>query len=205
MGLAPYASKWSPETTEFPPPPRLTSGSLLLGGKSGGGTGEDAFHVNWEAIESLPRPNELGRESEDEGDSEDDGDGDGGDELRGLRSFYAALAARAQGGLEEAALAFVSGLRERTGEKNVCLCGGVALNSVLNGKIAREVCACFSRVFRFPRRACALCVWSRACWRCARSCVCPPRLDRKQALRRGCTELCAPFLRDLSPAPSCAL
>ncbi|CAN0415570.1 unnamed protein product, partial [Scytosiphon promiscuus] len=63
-------------------------------------------------------------------------------------SFYAALAARAQEGLEEAALEFVSGLRERTGEKNVCLCGGVALNSVLNGKIARE--AGFERVFVPP-------------------------------------------------------
>ena len=133
MGLAPYAGKWSP-TADFPLPPRLTSGSLLLGGKSDGGSGEDAFHVDWEALESLPHPNELGKEA-------DDSDiGDQGSDLRGLGSFYVALAARAQEGLEEAALAFVSGLRDRTGEKNVCLCGGVALNSVLNGKIAREVC-----------------------------------------------------------------
>lgn len=133
MGLAPYAGKWSP-TADLPLPPRLTSGSLLRGSKSEGGSGEDGFHVDWEGLENLPHPNELGRESGDNG-----GDGDGSDP-RGIGSFYAALAARAQEGLEEAALAFVAGLRERTGEKNVCLCGGVALNSVLNGKIAREVC-----------------------------------------------------------------
>ncbi|CBJ33588.1 conserved unknown protein [Ectocarpus siliculosus] len=147
MGLAPYASKSSPPAAgELPPPPRLTSGSLLLGGKGGGGTGEDAFYVDWEAIESLPRPNGLGQE----GDGQDEGDDGSGNEdgLHGLGSFYAALASRAQEGLEEAALEFVKGLRDRTGEENVCLCGGVALNSVLNGKIARE--AGFRRVFVPP-------------------------------------------------------
>ncbi|CAB1118329.1 unnamed protein product [Ectocarpus sp. CCAP 1310/34] len=115
-------------------------------GKSSGGTGEDAFYVDWEAIESLPHPNGLGQE----GGGQDEGDGGSGDEdgLQGLGSFYAALASRAQEGLEEAALEFVKGLRDRTGEENVCLCGGVALNSVLNGKIARE--AGFRRVFVPP-------------------------------------------------------
>lgn len=111
MGLAPWTAKWPLEDA---PPPRLTSGSLLSNGADG-----DAFRVNWEAIEQLPRPNELGDE--------------------GLRPFYAALAGSAQRGLEEAAMEFIAGLKERTGEKNVCLCGGVALNSVLNGKVAREV------------------------------------------------------------------
>lgn len=135
MGLAPYASvSPRPRSAEgaIPPPPRLSSGSLLPGGKSAGGSGKDAFHVDWKTIENLPHPNELGMENENDGGEEEKG-------LQGLGSFYAALASRAQEGLEEAALEFVSGLRERTGEKNVCLCGGVALNSVLNGKIAREV------------------------------------------------------------------
>lgn len=114
MGLAPWASKW-PLSPADPSPPRLMSGDLLSNGFDGG----DLFRVNWDAIEQLPRPNELGDES--------------------LRPYYAALAATAQGGLEEAALAFIAGLRKRTGETNVCLCGGVALNSVLNGKVAREV------------------------------------------------------------------
>lgn len=110
MGLAPWAVRW-PVTD---PPSRLTSGSLLSDGVDG-----NEFRVHWETIEQLPRPNELGDKS--------------------LRPFYAALAAEAQSGLEEAAMAFITGLRERTGEKNLCLCGGVALNSVLNGKVARKV------------------------------------------------------------------
>lgn len=113
MGLAPWASKW-PLSSADPSPLRLTSGDLLSDGHDG-----NIFRVNWDAIEQLRRPNELGDEN--------------------LRPYYAALAATAQAGLEEAALAFVAGLRERTGETNVCLCGGVALNSVLNGKVAREV------------------------------------------------------------------
>ncbi|CAM9461412.1 unnamed protein product, partial [Ectocarpus fasciculatus] len=152
MGLAPYASSKSPPPPAagelLPPPPRLTSGSLLLGGKSGGGTGEDAFLVDWEAIESLPRPNGLGQGGGQDGEGEDGGDDDDDGGLQGLGLFYAALASRAQEGLEEAALEFVKGLRDRTGEENVCLCGGVALNSVLNGKIARE--AGFRRVFVPP-------------------------------------------------------
>lgn len=113
MGLAPWALEWP--STDSPVPP-LTSGSLLSNRTDG-----DAFRVEWNAIEQLPRPNEL--------------------EDRESRPFYAALAATAQGGLEDTAMAFITGLRERTGEKNVCLCGGVALNSVLNGKVAREVTA----------------------------------------------------------------
>ncbi|CAM9169214.1 unnamed protein product [Pylaiella littoralis] len=80
MGLAPYASASpGPQSAEgaIPPPPRLTSGSLLLGGKSTGGSGEDAFHVDWETIENLPHPNELGKENDDDDDDDDD-DGEGG-------------------------------------------------------------------------------------------------------------------------------
>ena len=113
MGFAPWAAKWT-TTDVLPPPQRLTSGSLLSDGTDG-----NAFRVHWETIERLPRPNDLKDET--------------------LRPFYAALAAEAQAGLEEAAMEFIEGLKERTGEKNLCLCGGVALNSVLNGRVAREV------------------------------------------------------------------
>lgn len=127
MGLAPWAVKW-PVMDPLAPPSRLTSGSLLSDGADG-----NEFRVHWETVEQLPRPNELGDKS--------------------LRPFYAALAAEAQAGLEEASMAFITGLRERTGEKNLCLCGGVALNSVLNGKVAREVweSALLVRVSVFPR------------------------------------------------------
>lgn len=120
MGLAPWASQWK---SVDPPPQRLTSGNLL-GARSkrvGGKDNEDVakFGVHWDAIEELRQPNEL-----------NDPD---------VRPYYASLASTVQRDLEEAAMNFVSGLRERTGEENLCLCGGVALNSVLNGKIAREV------------------------------------------------------------------
>lgn len=109
MGLAPWASRW-PGTN--PQPPRLSSGNLLA-------DGDESFCVHWDAIEGLPRPNELGEME--------------------LRPFYATLAAVAQQDLEEAAMSFISGLKEKTGQDNLCLCGGVALNSVLNGRVAREV------------------------------------------------------------------
>jgi hypothetical protein len=59
--------------------------------------------------------------------------------------FYAALSARVQSHLEAETLAFLKRLRQRTGEKNLCLVGGVIQNSVLNGRIARE--AGFENVF----------------------------------------------------------
>lgn len=123
MGLAPWASQWK---SVDPPPQRLTSGNLL-GSRSkrvGGNNDEDSedgakFEVHWDAIEGLRQPNELNNPD--------------------VRPYYASLASTVQRDLEKAAMNFVSGLRERTGEENLCLCGGVALNSVLNGKIAREV------------------------------------------------------------------
>lgn len=130
MGLAPWASQWS--SADPPPPSRLTSGHLLAASFNNENVDQrgdndddndsnsgDSFRLHWDAIEGLWRPNDLG-------DPE-------------VRPYYAGLASTAQRGLEEAAMTFVSGLRERTGENNLCLCGGVALNSVLNGKIAREV------------------------------------------------------------------
>ena len=50
-----------------------------------------------------------------------------------------ALAARIQDDLETVCLDFVRHFQERTGETNLCLAGGVALNSVLNGRLAREL------------------------------------------------------------------
>ena len=48
------------------------------------------------------------------------------------------LARSVQGVLEDAVLALVRHLHETTGEKNLCLAGGVALNCVANGRILRE-------------------------------------------------------------------
>lgn len=50
-----------------------------------------------------------------------------------------ALAARIQDDLEVVCIDFVQHFKEQTGETNLCLAGGVALNSVLNGRLAREL------------------------------------------------------------------
>jgi len=49
------------------------------------------------------------------------------------------LASRIQDDLENIVMDFVDNFREVTGEKNLCLVGGVALNSVANGRLAREL------------------------------------------------------------------
>ncbi len=72
----------------------------------------------------------------------------GGWEDAALRPAHAALAADLQASLEEVVLEFLSRLRRTTGARNVALCGGVALNCVLNGRIAHE--AGFERVFVPP-------------------------------------------------------
>ena len=48
------------------------------------------------------------------------------------------IAASAQKVLEDTALHLLQGLHERTGEENLCMAGGVAFNSVMNGRIMTE-------------------------------------------------------------------
>jgi carbamoyltransferase len=48
------------------------------------------------------------------------------------------IAASAQKVLEDTALHLLKGLHERTGEENLCMAGGVAFNSVMNGRIMTE-------------------------------------------------------------------
>ncbi len=49
------------------------------------------------------------------------------------------LASRIQSDLETAAMDFVEHFKKETGEGNLCLAGGVALNSVVNGRLSREL------------------------------------------------------------------
>ena len=58
------------------------------------------------------------------------------------------IAASAQRVLEDTALHLLKGLHERTGEENLCLAGGVAFNSVMNGRIMSE--SPFKRFFIQP-------------------------------------------------------
>ena len=48
------------------------------------------------------------------------------------------IAASAQRVLEDTALHLLSGLHEQTGSENLCMAGGVAFNSVMNGRIMTE-------------------------------------------------------------------
>ena len=50
-----------------------------------------------------------------------------------------ALAHRMQTDLETVAMDFIRHFQEQTGQDNLCLAGGVALNSVLNGRVALEL------------------------------------------------------------------
>jgi carbamoyltransferase len=61
---------------------------------------------------------------------------------------YARLSADVQTDLESILLEFLTRLQRQTGEKNLCMVGGVALNSTANGRIARE--AGFEQVFLPP-------------------------------------------------------
>jgi carbamoyltransferase len=67
---------------------------------------------------------------------------------KALRAGYTALAAQVQHDLEEVLLEFLTRLRKETGARNLCMVGGVALNSTANGRIARE--AGFEQVFIPP-------------------------------------------------------
>src|SRR6267378_1079569 len=58
------------------------------------------------------------------------------------------LAASIQAVTEEVVLKLARGLARKTGEKNLCLAGGVALNCVANGKLLRE--RCFDRLWLQP-------------------------------------------------------
>ena len=49
------------------------------------------------------------------------------------------LASRMQTDLESVGIDFVKHFKEKTGQTNLCLAGGVALNSVLNGRLSREL------------------------------------------------------------------
>src|SRR5256885_7991074 len=58
------------------------------------------------------------------------------------------LAASIQAVTEEVVLKLARGVARETGEKNLCLAGGVALNCVANGKLLRE--RCFDRLWLQP-------------------------------------------------------
>ncbi len=76
-------------------------------------------------------------------------DGGGVDQaIRTRNQYYADVAASIQRLTEETILRMVRHLHESTGLENLCMAGGVALNSVANGRIVRE--SPFKQVFVQP-------------------------------------------------------
>jgi carbamoyltransferase len=65
-----------------------------------------------------------------------------------IDSRHENIAASLQQLLEETVLAYLKGLRDRTGKRNLCLSGGVVLNCVMNGKILES--GLFDHVFIPP-------------------------------------------------------
>src|SRR3989440_681115 len=65
-----------------------------------------------------------------------------------LKQQHWDIAASAQKVLEDTALHLLKGLHERTGAENLCMAGGVAFNSVMNGRIMTETP--FKRFFIQP-------------------------------------------------------
>lgn len=65
-----------------------------------------------------------------------------------VTQHYKDVAAALQKTLEEACFHILQHLRKKTGSKNLCLSGGVALNSVMNGKILKK--GIFDEVFIQP-------------------------------------------------------
>ncbi|MDQ3688736.1 MAG: carbamoyltransferase [Chloroflexota bacterium] len=65
-----------------------------------------------------------------------------------ISSRHQNIAASAQRVLEEVVLHMISRLHDQTGHDNLCLAGGVALNSVANGRIVKE--SAYSDVFIQP-------------------------------------------------------
>ena len=134
MGLGPWAPTWRAQAAADRDPPglRVLEGDLLDG----------SLRIDWDALRALPHVNEWKSMSR----AED----------RGGQLFYAELAEAMQDDLERVVLPAARGVRELAcgGEgpggvpPNLCLCGGVALNSVLNGRIQRE--AGFDGVFVPP-------------------------------------------------------
>jgi carbamoyltransferase len=74
--------------------------------------------------------------------------GEGPEELKRRNQHYADVAATVQKFTEDALVKMACHLRASTGEKNLCIAGGVALNSVANTKIFCE--SGFERVFIQP-------------------------------------------------------
>jgi carbamoyltransferase len=81
---------------------------------------------------------------------------------KSLDPFYCDVASSIQAVTEEILITLAASVRKRTGAKNLCLSGGVALNSVANAKILRD--AGFERLYIPPAPGDDGCAIGAALW-----------------------------------------
>ncbi len=164
MGLAPWAAPWAEAEEKAAAAAAAADGGTDTKAQGGGaaagsvrllhgaldGEGDEALRVDWPALEGLPHANGwrqlpdgyapvvgTAEEAGVTAPREEIGAAEGA-AVAEQRAFLATLSRSVQEELEAVALDFLTRLQRRTGAKNVCLVGGVALNSVLNGRVARE-------------------------------------------------------------------
>ena len=78
---------------------------------------DGSFSIDWDLLDSLPQPNQF---------------------CMSRFGESAILANSVQKNLESSAMQLVTSLKKNTGASHLALAGGVALNSVLNGRLLRE-------------------------------------------------------------------
>lgn len=151
MGLAPWAYyRWIDDDGKPLVPPLsdtpIMSGSLYT---------EGGFTIDRRSMEGLPliaradpdlfepdgtQKRRYNFDDTDHTNADTVGDDSTGKRLpSGVALEAIALAHRVQTDLETVVMDFVRYWKDETGSANLCLAGGVALNSVLNGRLAREL------------------------------------------------------------------
>jgi carbamoyltransferase len=152
MGLAPWNdASWTVKDGKTLLPP--TESRRIMWGTLHSEEDDKKFQQDKYVIAGMPFVNRLDSDRFDEQGQmvrngrydfdDDEGSGNIDDSEKRLPTKVAldaiALAHRIQLDLEEISIDFVKHFKEKTGEENLCIAGGVALNSVMNGRLSREL------------------------------------------------------------------
>eukprot|EP00960_Hanusia_phi_P011560 337499-Hanusia_phi.AAC.1 len=127
MGLAPWHSLWSKDSSK---PPLIMRGNVL----------KNELEINHDELRKQPLAGQkFGLDA---------GDWSESTKYSSIAEYTSKLAFAVQKDLESVALQMIEELKIHTGARNLCFVGGVGLNSVLNGRISRELG--FEKVFIPP-------------------------------------------------------
>jgi predicted NodU family carbamoyl transferase len=206
MGLAPWAQYSWTDGTGATISPHLHSEPIMSGSLY---SEEDPLEINRTLLEGIPHCSRNDpdlfeavdgtrkkRYDFDENLSIEDGSSNDHRLPTGVALEAIALAHRVQTDMEAIMIDFVRHFKDETGETNLCVAGGVALNSVLNGRLARELG--FNQTFISPYPGddgiavgcCAFGLFGNA------------RLDRAGAIVKRPPIWTRPFSPYLGPDPS---